>query len=440
MQIVLAAVTFIETFTTMFMISNVIMAVFKVKSSKNQRLLFTFINGTLLQTMFVYGVYFLGGKLSFSPFLYLIVVNVNPLAAMVYYYSALRIFRLSNERSVKLMSYMLIFWAMKVTMGRLLHIIFYIDPGPRYNYLMDAVQQASTLMTFFVFYKLILHILDKTQASLKFSDNMFFNKRKELIIYFLEALYIFAINVIVPSIVAEQIAANVIVILASLLYAVISICMDIVVYNKQVVGNRDAHIGALFRGMEELRGVKHDFNNILQTYSGYLELKEYEKLERYHASLILATSHTGNIAELSQKIHENPTFVSLLISKIECAEQLGVKLLISAQCCLEDLYIDNADITRIMMYLLDNAIEAASCSVQRKAYLTVENKDHDAKLIIVTNSTPAAFENAPALARESNDTRILKVRDILRKYGNCSFQIECRDQEVSAYVQLRNAK
>ncbi len=438
MQIVLAIITFIETFLTMYMISNVIMAVFKVRLSKKQKLLFTFINGTLLQSAFVYIIYFLGGMLSFSPLLYLLVVNVNPLAAMIYYYSALRIFRLSNERSVKLMSYMLIFWAMKIAVGRLLNVIFYIEPSTRYNYLIDVLLQVSTLLLFFVLYKIVLYILDITQASLKFSDNMFFNKRKELILYLIEALLIFAVNVIVPSIVVEQIAANVIVILALLLYTVVSICIDVVAYNKQVVSNRDAHIGALFRGMEELRGVKHDFNNILQTYSGYLELREYEKLERYHASLILATSHAGNIAELTQRMNENPTVISLLISKIEFAEQLGVKLLVSVKCGLDNLYIDTMDITRIIMYLLDNAVEAARCSEQRKAYLTIENNSSDSIFIIVTNNIPT-FTKTPMQLPENN-TCILKVRDILGKYGNCSFQMEYREQEISAYVKLRNTK
>ncbi len=440
MQIILAIVTFVETFLTMLMISNVIMAVFKVNISVKQRLLFIFINGTLLQSAFVYIIYFLGGMLSFSPFIYLLVVNVNPLAALIYYYSALRIFRLSNERSVKLMSYMFLFWATKVTLGRLIAIICYIDPDPRYNYLVDAVQQAAGLFMFFALYKTVLYILGKTQASLKFSDNMFFNKRKELIVYFFVASMIFAINVIIPSIVAEQIAANVIVILLTLLYTVISICIDVVIYNKQVDSNRDAHIGVLFRGMEELRGVKHDFNNILQTYSGYLELKEYEKLEIYHDSLISATSHAGNIAELTRKMHENPTLISLLISKIESAEKLSVKLLLSVKCSLDDLYIDNMDIAKIMMNLLDNAIEAASCSKQRKAYLTVEKQNNDEKIFIVTNSTPAVFAKDTAAAPGSDDVRILKAREILHKYGNCSLQIEYRDQEMSAYVKLRNIK
>ncbi len=440
MQIILAVVTFIETFLTMLMISNVIMAVFKVNISRKQKLLFIFVNGTLLQTLFVYIIYFIGGMLSFSPFIYLLVVNVNPLAALVYYYSALRIFKLSNERSVKLMSYMFLFWAMKVTLGRLIAIICYVDPDPRYNYLMDAVQQAAGLLMFFLLYKIVLYILGKTHVSLKFSDNMFFNKRKELIIYFLAATMIFAINVIIPSIVAEQIAANTIVILITLLYTVISICIDIVVYNKQADSNRDAHIGALFRGMEELRGVKHDFNNILQTYSGYLELKEYEKLKVYHDSLIMATSHAGNIAELTRKMHENPTLISLLISKIEAAENLSVKLLLSVKCSLDNLYIDNMDIAKILMNLLDNAIEAASCSEQRKAYLTVEKQNNDEKIIIVTNSTPAAFTKNTVTAPGGDDMRILTVREILCKYCNCSFQIEHRGQEMSAYVKLRNAK
>ncbi len=439
MQLILAALTFTETFIAMYMISNMIMVVFKVKLEKWQKVLFTLINGPLLHTTFVYGVYIVGGMVSFSPLVFLLVVNVNPVAALVYYYSALKIFKLSKERSLKLMSYMLIIWAMKIALGRLLHAMFNLDQGAEYNYLMDAVQQTVTILLFVVINFAVLRVLKKTQVSMKFLDSMFFDKRKEMLLYFLESLFIFATSTIVPILVAEQIAANVIVTLILLLFTVVCICLDIYKYNAQVISNLDLHIHTLFQGMEELRGVKHDFNNILHTYSGYLELKEYQKLERYHASLVSVTSHAGNIADLALKVQENPPVISLLINKMHSAEQMGVKLLISLKCRLDELYIDNMDVTRILACLLDYAIETASQSEQRKTFLTIESKHARSKLIIVSNSAALPDVPEPDAMPTISDARQLKAKGILNKYGNCSYQIEYRGQGVSTYVELRSA-
>ncbi len=439
MQIILAIITYIETFISMYVLSNVIMTTFKIKQGRRQKILFTLINGSLLQTTFVYAVYILGGHVSFSPIVYAIVVSVNPLAAMVYYYSALKIFKLSSERSVKLMSYILIFWSMKVTVGRLIHAARYIDPSLRYNYLMDATNQLITLSLFLLINYIMLHALSKTQISLKFFDNMVFNKRTDLIFYIFEAVFLFAVSVIVPFAVTDQVSANVIVVLIILLFTLSSICIDIFNYSNQVISNRDIHIGALFRGMEELRGVKHDFNNILHTYSGYLELKEYDKLERYHASLVAATSHAGSTTELAQKMQENPQLISLLISKLDYAERMSVKLIISLKCSLNDLYIDNTDISLILADLLDSAIETANGSEQRKVYLTIESKQTDSKLIIAAyNSTYTDLRNRFSYSKDA-EVRRQRIRGFLNKYGNCSYQTDYRDKEISTYIELRRA-
>ena len=81
-----------------------------------------------------------------------------------------------------------------------------------------------------------------------------------------------------------------------------------------------------------------------------------ECYERYHASLVSATTHAGSAMELAQKMQENPAVITLLINKLEYAEKKNVRLILSLQCTLENLYIDNMDISRILACLLDNAM------------------------------------------------------------------------------------
>jgi len=139
---------------------------------------------------------------------------------------------------------------------------------------------------------------------------------------------------------------------------------------------------------------------------------------------------------------ENPAVVSLLINKFKSAENRNVSMRVSLRCDLDNLYISNMDITRILACLLDNAIEAADDSELRKVFVTIESKSKDSKLIIITNSTASEVEPNTLLAGGTTKPGhkgigLSVVRKTLSKYGNCTFQIKYYDHEFSAYVELK---
>ncbi len=439
MQVILAIVSYAGNFISTYMISNIILTAFDVSASRNQKMVFAFISGPILQVTFVYVVFLFSHIMVFNNLTYYLVVNPNPITALLYYYTAQKIFQLPPARSVKLMSYIYIFWITSNALNRLVGAIFFTQNRPQYNYLLDASQQAVTLGLFFLICSVVLALLRKSHASLNFSENMFFNRKKELFGYLMQVSFVYAVTVSIPLVLSNQVIAHMIVCLILILLIITNICIDMVRYHKQIISNRDVHISALFKGLEELRGIKHDFNNILHTYSGYLELGEYERLKIYHASLVSATSQAGNISDIAQKMSENPAIVSLLINKFAYAERVSVRLLITLKCGLANFYIDNLAIARVLSCLLDHAIELASNSDQRKVYCTIESKLSRSKLIIITNSaSPAPYLDDTQ--KNGNTEMILPdVRNILRRYGNCSFQIQYRDQEVSAYMELREA-
>jgi len=273
---------------------------------------------------------------------------------------------------------------------------------------------------------------------------MFFNKNKEILLFFLKATFVFAVRFVLPLIIAEQAIAYVLALAILIMFIIVNIYQGILAGNKQTISNHQVHISTLFNGMEEMRGIKHDFNNILHTYSGYLELKEYERLEKYHNSLVSAASHAGSAMSLAQKMQENPAVITLLISKLEYAESMNVNLMVSIKCELGNLYIDNMDVARILACLLDNAIEATCNSEQRKVFITLEPKPRDSKLIIITNSTasdinPNMIINGETTKPGHKGIGLSIVRKIIAKYGNCTFQMKYYDHEFSAYVELKEA-
>jgi len=443
MQIVLAVITCTETFCSMYMLSNILLAALGLSAAKKQKMLFAFVTGTLLQNAVTYGIYFLGGCVSFNHPFYLFVLTPNPVSGLLYYLAAKKIFKLTPVRTIKLASYIYLFWIAAKTLNRIIGAIFFAQNEMDYNYLKDSLQQGIYFIVFIIIYQLAMRSIRQGHTSLSFVDKLFFNRRKELFLFFANATFAFAVRFVLPLVIAEQVTAYILSLVILLLFIDVNVGWDVIVKDKQTIDNHELHISALFKGLEKFRGIKHDINNILHTYSGYLELKEYEHLERYHASLVSATSHAENAMELAQKMRENPAIIALLINKLEYAEKMNVKLIFSLNCAMDDFYIDDLDLSRILSCLLDNAIEAASDTKQRKVYITVEAKAGDSKLIIITNSTaamidPNTIKNAGMTTKYGHDGIGLSVvHRTVGKYGNAVFQMKCFDYEFSAYLELK---
>ena len=441
MQIILAVITFTETFCSMYMLSNLILAALGLSASRKQKALFAFLTGILLYEVIIYGAYIFNGGQSFSFIAMLFIITPNPISGLIYYFAAQKIFKLSSVRSIKLVSYIYLFWIAAKTLNRIAASTLFIQNEAAYKYMKDSFQQLTYFLVFFIIYKIAMYLIKRGHISFRFVDNIFFNRNKELLLFFLKATFAFAVRFGLPLIIPNQAVAYTLALIILIMFITINIYNGILAGNRQTISNRDVHISALSKGMEEVRGIRHDFNNILQTYSGYLELQEYGLLEKYHHSLVLATSHAGSSVELAKKMQENPAVITLLIGKLEYAERMKVDLRTSIKCGLGDLYIDNMDISRVLACLLDNAIEAAHDSKQRKVYITMESKSRNSKLIIITNSTASAIEPDMLMSGETTKPGhkgigLSVIRKIIAKYGNCTFQMKYYDHEFSTYVEL----
>ena len=222
---------------------------------------------------------------------------------MIYYYVALKAFKLPPVRSIKSMGYIYFFWMLNKTLNRLLGAIFFVQ-GEQYNYMLDAMQQAVNFAIFFAMTYILKRLIIKYHAHMKFIDTGFFNKTKELMKYFLKATFLYVIIVIATQVIPNQIYQNIILNLIMILFIICNIYIDLYNHDKQIISNKTVHISGLFKGMEEFRGIKHDFYNILHTYSGCLELEAYDKLKAYHESLLEETTHAGITLELAQHMSE----------------------------------------------------------------------------------------------------------------------------------------
>ena len=138
---------------------------------------------------------------------------------------------------------------------------------------------------------------------------------------------------------------------------------------------------------DNIRGFKHDFNNIVQAIGGYVSSNNIDGLKNYYTELLKDCQEANNLTILNPEIINNPAIYSLLTSKYHKATERGIKVNVEAFLDLTTLNINIYEFTRILGILLDNAIEASSNSTEKLINVVIRK---DAKvnrsLFIIENT------------------------------------------------------
>ncbi|EER68807.1 sensor histidine kinase [Gemella haemolysans] len=132
---------------------------------------------------------------------------------------------------------------------------------------------------------------------------------------------------------------------------------------KQKLEQQKKYIEALERNNNEIRKFKHDFNNIILGLEGYITNNEVDniKLRDYFYNNIkdfntkieldnIVLSHLNNIKVLSIK--------NLLTNKIISAQNNDFKVNICIEDEIDDFYVNEMQLSRVLGIFLDNSLEA----------------------------------------------------------------------------------
>ncbi len=181
---------------------------------------------------------------------------------------------------------------------------------------------------------------------------------------------------------------------------------------------------------DNIRGFKHDFNNIVQAIGGYISTNNMEGLKDYYSDLMDDCKKVNNLALLNPELINNPAVYSLLTSKYHKATDLGITINFEIFLDLKTLNIKTYDLTRILGILLDNAIEACSKCNEKNICITIrkDNKSNR-QLFIIENTysnknvdTDRIFEKGYTSKIEDDGKNhglgLWEVRQILNKNNN----------------------
>lgn len=202
------------------------------------------------------------------------------------------------------------------------------------------------------------------------------------------------------------------------------------------------YISSLLHINQEFRSLKHDFNNMLQGYGGYIALKDYEGLQNYHNQLCDITEQAGDFLSIIEILRSRIAVYSLLEAKAQKAKKSEVIFSIQVVCEVTDIVINDLDLCRVLGIVIDNAIEEAENSSQKQVNLSFKRKDTNTILFVISNATnhdvdtERIFDTGYTTKRNHTGVGLPQVMHILNSYEHCSFRTHYHDKQFSMFLIL----
>lgn len=177
---------------------------------------------------------------------------------------------------------------------------------------------------------------------------------------------------------------------------------------------------------DKIRAFRHDFNNIIQAFGGYIQAKDIDGLEKYYSQLLKDCQEVNNLTGLNPESINNPAIYSLLASKYYLATEKGIEFDLDIFMDLTSIDMKIYEFCRILGILLDNAIQATQECEEKHIRVTIR-KDNRCKrqLLIVENTykekdidTEKIFEKGYSTKEGNTGLGLWEVRQILLKNTN----------------------
>ena len=177
---------------------------------------------------------------------------------------------------------------------------------------------------------------------------------------------------------------------------------------------------------DNVRGFKHDFDNIVTTIGGFIRTNDMEGLKKYYLQLEDDCQRVNNLYILNPEVVNNDGIYNLLTKKYYEADSKDIKVNITFLLDLSKLNMKIYEFARILGILLDNAIEASLECEEKLINLTFrEDSRNSRQLIIVENTyknkdvdTEKIFEKGVSGKEEHSGLGLWEVRKIVKKNKN----------------------
>lgn len=312
--------------------------------------------------------------------------------------------------------------------------------NPYMTLLQISAEQLSTIPKYrflyviimYTFVAIIIYMLKNKHFKITFLEDI---DKKTKFIIFLNFLF-GIIMIIVQSVIAIYYIDKLPIIITFLSFISILVYFILNIYSltkafdlnltKRKLESEKEYNNTLHILHDNVRGFKHDFDNIVTTIGGYIKTEDMEGLKKYYSQLEDDCEKVNNLYILNPDIIKNDGIYNLLTKKYYEAEFKNIKVNITFLLDLSILNMKIYEFARILGILLDNAIEASSVCEEKIINLIFKNdqKNHR-QLIIIENTfknhdvdTEKIFEKGISEKENHTGLGLWEVRKLVKKNNN----------------------
>ena len=160
--------------------------------------------------------------------------------------------------------------------------------------------------------------------------------------------------------------------------------LDITTRNLE---NAESYNNSLSVLYDNVRGFKHDFDNMVNIIGGYIQVNDIDGLKKYYSSLEKDCSKVRNVQMLNPNVINNPGIYNLIVSKYKKASDSGVLINFEFFFDFENLHMPIYEFSKILGILLDNAIESAKeCEEKQINLIFRESRKQHVQIVIIENT------------------------------------------------------
>ena len=195
---------------------------------------------------------------------------------------------------------------------------------------------------------------------------------------------------------------------------------------------------------DNVRGFKHDFDNIVTTIGGYINTDDMEGLKKYYTQLEQDCEKVNNLYLLNPDSINNPGIYNLLTTKYHESIEKDIDVNIYFLMDLNELNMKIYEFGRILGILLDNAIEAAENSKEKIINISFRREEKNKRNVIsIENSysnkdvdTEHIFNKGVTEKENHSGIGLWEVRKIISKNNNVNLFTSKTDEFFKQQLEI----
>ena len=208
--------------------------------------------------------------------------------------------------------------------------------------------------------------------------------------------------------------------------------------------NAESYNNSLTILYDNVRGFKHDFDNMVNIIGGYIQVNDINGLKKYYSSLQKDCSKVKNVQMLNPNIINNPGIYNLIVSKYKKASDLNVSINFEFFFDFNKLHMPIYEFSRILGILLDNAIESAEeCEDKEINLIFRESRKQQVQIIIIENTylnknidTSKIYEKGISGKQNHTGIGLWEVNRIITNYNNIVLKTSKDDKYFKQELQI----